>query len=320
MTEQLVATQAPAGKALLELYVRDCEDRKLSQETIRRYASITKHYCDYLESMGLSPFRIDKHVLHDYIRKRASENIDQKTMENELTAISGLYEFLVFEDYMSNNPVPGVRKRYIRRYKEEADADDEFPRQLISIEQMSLLINSILDTRDKAINLLFAKTGVRRGELIAMDLTDINWAEQSITLKRKQFKKRSNRTIFFDDETARILKRWTHQRSKLDSLTPALFIGEHGERLRRNGVYSLVIKYAARVGLHNSKSSHSEDHFSPHCFRHWYTTNLRRAGMDREFIKSLRGDRRKDAIDVYDRIDPEELRRAYLAFIPQLGV
>jgi len=241
-------------------------------------------------------------------------------MENELTAISGLYEFLVFEDHIPTNPVPGVRKRYIRRYKEDTDADDESPRKLISIEQMSLLINSILDTRDKAISLLLAKTGVRRGELIAMDPTDINWADQSITLKRKRFKKRSNRVIFFDDETTRVLKRWLYQRSKLAPQTTALFIGEHGERLKRNGVYSLVVKHAQRVGLHDPESPRTEDHFSPHCFRHWFTTWLRRAGMDRELIKALRGDRRREAIDIYDRIDPEELRREYLAFIPQLGV
>jgi integrase/recombinase XerD len=42
--------------------------------------------------------------------------------------------------------------------------------------------------------------------------------------------------------------------------------------------------------------------------------------MDREFIKALRGDRRREAIDIYDRIDRDELRRAYLAYVPQLGV
>jgi hypothetical protein len=38
-----------------------------------------------------------------------------------------------------------------------------------------------------------------------------------------------------------------------------------------------------------------------------------------EFIKAL-GERRCEAIDIYDRIDREELRHAYLAFIPQLGI
>ena len=47
---------------------------------------------------------------------------------------------------------------------------------------------------------------------------------------------------------------------------------------------------------------------------------MRRAGMSKDFIKVFRGDRRRDAVDIYDHIDKEELRRAYLTFIPQLGV
>jgi len=42
--------------------------------------------------------------------------------------------------------------------------------------------------------------------------------------------------------------------------------------------------------------------------------------MDREFIKVLRGDARNDSMSVYDHIDREELRKSYLANIPQLGL
>jgi integrase/recombinase XerD len=45
-----------------------------------------------------------------------------------------------------------------------------------------------------------------------------------------------------------------------------------------------------------------------------------RAGMPREFIQELRGDVRREAIDIYYHVDMEELRRSYLAHIPQLGV
>lgn len=267
---------------------------------------------------GVTPIDADKHVLHDYVSQRLSEGKDRKTLEKDLSAISALYEYFVFEDYVMKNPVPGVRKRYLRKYKNGMDVDAEHPRKLLTIKEMSTLINSVVDTRDRAILTLLAKTGVRRGELIAMDVSDVNWAEQSITLK--PFRKRSNRVVFFDDETGRLLKRWLSQREKLNSASPALFVGEKGDRLKRNGIYSMVLKYAQRIGLHDSSSPRPEDHFSPHCFRHWFTTHLRRAGMDREFIKILRGDRRREAIDIYDRIDREELRRAYLAYAPQLGV
>lgn len=42
--------------------------------------------------------------------------------------------------------------------------------------------------------------------------------------------------------------------------------------------------------------------------------------MPREFIQELRGDVRREAIDIYDHIDREELWKSYLAHIPQLGI
>jgi integrase/recombinase XerD len=85
-------------------------------------------------------------------------------------------------------------------------------------------------------------------------------------------------------------------------------------------VYNAVVKYAKRLGFHNSQSKRLEDHFGPHCFRHWFTTWLIRNGMRREYVKELRGDRRSEAIDIYHHIDRNELRRIYLACIPKLGI
>ena len=82
----------------------------------------------------------------------------------------------------------------------------------------------------------------------------------------------------------------------------------------------MVEKVATQVGLHDPNSDRMEDHFSPHCCRHWFTTHLRRADMPREFIQELRGDVWKEAIDIYDHIDRKELRESYLAHIPQLGI
>ena len=135
-----------------------------------------------------------------------------------------------------------------------------------------MLINSILNPKDKAIITLRAETGIRRGELIDIILEDIDWAEQSIMQKPKP--KRSNRLVFFDDECARVLKRWLRARRNYDikPKSKALFVGEQGKRLKRHGVYYAVTKHAQKVGLHNPKSNKMEDRFIPHCCRHWFTT------------------------------------------------
>ncbi len=313
--------QIPNTDRLLEEFCQDCRDRNLTEMTIGTYRAHLKIFLIRFlqqEMKGqLTIGDVDKHVLKEFIHYRRIGGADQKTLENNFTALSTFYEFLCFEGYTNANPVLPVRKRYLKRYKEEND-NGQSPRKLITVEEMSMLVNSILSVRDKAVVALLAKTGVRRGELISIDIQDINWIEQSITLKK--FKKRSNRLVFFDDECARILKRWIAQREMLNLKIDALFTNELDGRLKRHGIYGIVTKYAQELGLHNPRSDRIDDHFSAHNCRHWFTTWLRRNGMSREFIKELRGDRRKDAIDIYDHIDKEELKKAYLAFIPQLGI
>ena len=152
-----------------------------------------------------------------------------------------------------------------------------------------------------------------------MNVEDIDWGQQRIKLKPKN--KRSNLYVYFDEETDILLHRWLRVRDGYAKPgVKALFVGDLGKRIGRNIVYNIVTGYAERLGLHNRDSSRLEDHYSPHCFRHWFTTYLRRNGLTREFIKELRGDSRGEAIDIYDHIDHDELRKAYLASIPRLGL
>ena len=302
---------------LIDQYREDSDIRGLSPESIRRYISSIRIYVKYLEDNGMDLLGADRNTIRkflEYLRKE--RGVHQKTIENYFTGISGFYDFLEYEGHVDKNPVHSVRKRYLRRYKDNAEGQ---MRKLISVEEMTHFINSTMDARDRAIITLLAKTGIRRRELITLDIDDIDWVEQTIRLKPTP--KRTNRIVFFDDETAFILKRWLRAReSRNGDKSKALFIGTTGKRLNRNGVYTAVTKAAERVGIHNPDSDRMEDHFSPHCCRHWFTTHLRRAGMPREFIQELRGDVRKEAIDIYDHIDKKELRESYLAHIPQLGI
>jgi integrase/recombinase XerD len=302
---------------LIEQYREDSDIRGLSTESTRRYISSIRIYVKYLEDNGMDLLGADRNTIRkflEYLRK--VRGVHQKTIENYFTGISGFYDFLEYEGHVDKNPVHAVRKRYLRRYK---DNDEGQMRQLISIEEMAHLINSTMEIRDKAIITLLAKTGIRRRELIRLDVDDIDWVEQSIRLKPTP--KRTNRIVFFDDETSFILTRWLRARaSRNGGDTKPLFTNSTGGRLNRNGVYTAVTKAAERAGLHNPNSDRMEDHFSPHCCRHWFTTHMRRAGMPREFIQELRGDVRKEAIDIYDHIDRKELCKSYLAHIPQLGI
>jgi integrase/recombinase XerD len=301
----------------MESYLQDCRIRGMSPRTLPGYKSALKMYGQYLDLKGLEVLQADRDGLRGFIEyMRAERQLSQRTIELVFSVLSGFYEYLIFEDKIIVNPVVAVRKRYLKRYKDNADQNE---RKLISVDEMASLINATLDIRDKALIAFLAKTGIRRNELISLDVSDVDLIENSIRLKPTG--KRSNRTVFFDDECSLLLRRWLKIREGMAKEEEiALFLNSWGRRISRNDVYLTVTKAAERVGLHDPSSGRLEDHFSPHCCRHWYCTHLFRAGMRREFIKELRGDSRKDAFDLYNHIDLKELKEAYLACIPQLGI
>lgn len=299
---------------LLKEFGEDCELQGKTDETIRRYLSCLGIYVKFLKENEYHIMNLNKNLLRDFMRYLKKERgVKDRTIEAYFSAMNSFYEFLQYEGLIDNNPIIPFRKRYLNNGKET-----QIERKIPDIETMSRYINSIPKIRDKAIVLLFAKTGIRRGELISIDLDDIDWENYSIELKDKP--KRTNRVVFFDRETARVLERWIEIREQRQPNTPALFINQSRDRLKRHGVSRAVKKWAEKVGLHDPDSDKKKEKFTPHCLRHWFTTIMRREGLERQFIQELRGDKRKETVDIYDHIDKDELKNAYKATIPELGI
>lgn len=99
------------------------------------------------------------------VHLRDEKGYSPSRVENYFVALSSFYDFLEWEG-VQKNIVPQFRKRYLRYYKEQRHEE----RQLISLEQMKDLINSSTWLGYKAIFIFFAKTGIRRQELIDLDL------------------------------------------------------------------------------------------------------------------------------------------------------
>ena len=303
---------------VLEDFEADCRRRRMVPHTIRTYRTQVRIYLNFLDDINVDPVNVDRKALEKFLDYLT--NVRRKAfggLENQFSALSTFYDYLIYEEFTRENPILPFRRRFLRYFKETDDC--ESPRKLISVEEMSALVNSILNPRDRAIVLLLAKTGIRREELVQIDISDVNWPNQSIMLKPRA--KRSNRLIFFDEECNSILKYWVEVREDYaQEGERALFTNDHGNRINADRVYEIVTGNAERLGFHNRKSKNPSDHFFPHCFRHWFTTHLLRNGMRREYVQELRGDRRREAIDIYHHIDKEALRKEYLSCIPKLGI
>lgn len=271
---------------------------------------------EFLAGLQKAPEKADRADLKAYLMVLQGRGLKQSSIDKVFSHLSNFYEYLAEENLVSSNPVPPFRKRYVRQYKEQLAQD---VRQLISVEDAARLVALILDSRAKAIFMLLFKTGMRANELLALDIEDVNLLKMEIRLKPTS--KRSNRLLFFDPETEEVLSAWLQARKNRSTHGgPALFPSKTSPRLSLRGLEVEVEKHAARAGLHDTGSKLLEKRFTPHCCRHWFSTHLYRSGMEERYIAWLRGDSPRGSMGPYVHIDPEDVRRSYLAHIPQLGI
>lgn len=292
-------------KNIIKDFENDLLIRGFTPRTVDSYRG---HLIYYGSRYG---FDVSTSNLKDFlVHLRDGLGYKPSTISNYFSTLFAFCDFLEFEEIIDGNPIPKFRRRYFHQYKNYIPER----RQLISVEQMAELVQVPDWIGFQVIIIFLAKTGIRRNELITLDRSDLNLRRNMVTLKPTA--KRTNRIVFFDSETKEFLKAYLKTRK---DKKPALFLGERGNRIHRDRIYYMVTKSARTLGFHNPEGALHEK-FTPHCTRHWFTTHLRRAGMPREFIQELRGDVRREAVDIYDHIELKELKEAYLKYIPQLGV
>ena len=147
----------PPETNILDDFFLDCQVRNFSPRTIQSYKSCLKYF------LSLYPVQVSPENLKDFlVHIRDEKGFAASTVENYFAALSSFYDFLEWEGVVEKNIIPQFRKRYIRYYKDQRHEE----RQLISLKQMKDLIDSTDTIRTKAIFTLFAKTGLRRQELI----------------------------------------------------------------------------------------------------------------------------------------------------------
>jgi len=246
-------------------------------------------------------------------------SLSPESIRKHINNLASFYNFLEFEEYIVKSPVQKFKEHYLKPYLKSHQQDNSGKRQIISIEKFKELVSVVMNPRDKAILLVLGKTGIRLGTLLELDVDDVDFEDQSIHLKPNN--KRSNLTVFFDAETAKVLRRWLDARENIaKDDEDALFVSQYGERPSHKAVGEMVKKYAEQIGIHDDDSSKLQDRFTSHCLRYWFTFHLRESGITREHLKELRGDSRSDTMDTYYQITDEELKREYLKHIPKLGI
>lgn len=266
------------NRAFLDSWAKDAETRGLAELTVGGYRRNLNAYAAYLGPLSILPIGTPQLTAYmDHLK--ATRGLDGKQLAPHVAALASLYDFLASEAIVPSNPVPGFRRRFLAVPLREAHKKRLARRQLLSVDHMRLLVHSIPDLQTKTMAAVLVKTGVRSGELVAMDVPDIDWKHQSINIK--PFPKRTNNVVFFDDETEYQLGLWVDVRrdSAADPKGPLFLAEDRITRMPKSKVGKSISSAARLLGLHNPKGD-LKARFTPHACRHWFILFHARPNMN----------------------------------------
>ncbi len=157
--------------------------------------------------------------------------------------------------------------------------------------------------RDVAMLELLYATGIRVGELVGLDLDDVDDDRQVVRVLGKGRKERSTP---FGQPAARALERWLRLgRPALlaEGAGAALFLGARGRRIDQRAVRTLVHQRIAQVP--------GAPDIGPHGLRHTAATHLLEGGADLRSVQELLGHASLATTQLYTHVTTDRLRRAY---------
>lgn len=256
----------------IEEFLTNCQIKRLSVKTIKSYSqtlllmanfledkyNITEAervkaqhiaaYIAYLEERGKYTVVADEKSKQSNSpdnRTDYNKQISKTTINNYIRNIKVFFNYLFEFDYIIKSPMDKIKQLKNDRTPLDFVTDEQF-KNLLRYMNISLFH----EYRDKVILQLLLDTGMRIGECLSIQVEDIDFLYNSITLPWENTKGKRTRTVFFSDNMRKILRTWLrHKDNYIES--NLLFTSIRGNMLSINGFERNVRLYGARVGLVN---------------------------------------------------------------------
>ena len=275
---------------LLELFLTAKEVEGCSPKTIAYYKATLQH----MESWLSKPIA---HVSSDDLRKYLSEyelerGSSKVTIDNIRRIFSSFFSWLEDEDYIVKSPV-----RKIKRVKTAVKA-----KETLSDEELEALRDNCDSKRDLAMVDLLASTGMRVGELIRLDIDDVDIQGRECVVTGKGNKQRP---VYFDARTKLHLTAYLD--SRIDD-NPALFVSLNGRTQRLS-----VCTIEKRIKALGEKAQVGRVH--PHKFRRTLATHAIDKGMPIEQVQKLLGHSKIETTMHYAMVNQSNVKASHERYL-----
>lgn len=286
-----LSNYAPGTIAYTKIYLRD--------------------FAFYLEERGLYEIRnLTKDELQKYLHYLTHEYQPQRKKKGQKLADSSVYSrwgrLLLFFNYLTTigeilyNPALRIDRPRVDFRKGKTPMTLREVNRLLSLPDLGTRTG----LRDRAILEVFYATGIRRGELLGLEIFDVDIAES--TLRIQKAKGRKERIVPLGEEASYYIAKYLHEARKFlcrDPSQNSLFLTQHGTPVDSGLLQWIVERYVSR--------SRIKKKVTPHILRHTFSSHMLEGGADIFTIKELLGHVRVETTQIYTNAAIKNLKEVH---------
>ncbi|MCL2423787.1 MAG: tyrosine recombinase XerC [Micrococcales bacterium] len=277
-------------------------ERGLSPHTVRAYLGDLDHMLDHAVTIGLVRLdQVDVAVLRSWLGAMAKENRSRATLARRTAAARTFFAWAVHTNRVDSDPTIRLASPRVTRPLPTVLPQDAAKR-LLDTARVNAEDEEPMRLRDWAVAETLYATGVRVGELCAVDVADVDLSELTLRVAGKGEK---TRVVPIGRPAADALTAWIEKgRPRLASSRTGdeLFLGARGGRLDQRQARTAVHRLASDAGVHD---------IAPHALRHSAATHLLEGGSDLRSVQELLGHASLNTTQRYTHVSAERLRSAF---------
>lgn len=272
----------------------------LSHHTLRAYCSDLDDVQRYF-GLRRRLESIEKDHLRTYIRHlREHRGHKETTIKRRLASLKLLFKWAMQEELLKSNPFDSLneRIRLPKRLPRALDRGDQVTlRKAVVIRPRTDDFDTV---RGKTAIHLLLDTGIRVGELVAINLGDVSLKNGCLVINGKGNRQRL--VYLLQKPLYRKIEQYLTWRNSVPTCTEKLFITSNGRALLPPDVRVTLRDLAKAAGI--------SKHVTPHMLRHTCATQWLEAGLDIRYVQKLLGHQSISTTEIYTHVSDQGLREA----------
>ncbi len=308
--DPVTAEEVPFPPEAEDLLLWLAAERGRAPSTLAAYRRDLRGYGAWLASRGTAISAATEADVIGYTSALRDQGLAPASVARAMVPVRAVHRFLAAEGRVAVDPAAHVERPRVPR---------GLPKALSEEDVGSLLNAPVGDApvarRDRAMLEVLYGTGVRVSELVGLSLGDV---DLDASLLRAFGKGSKERIVPIGDHATRALVAWLADAGR-GALVPerwrrrgdadAVFLGQRGGRLTRQGAWDILRRHGERVGLGGR--------LSPHVLRHSCATHMLDHGADIRVVQELLGHASINTTQIYTLVSTERLWDVYRSAHPR---